>query len=365
MRSNNLKKVLFAGGAALIAVFAAPSASAQADDLVQLDAQLPGTLVNDPTRIDWVVYGDTSADVVRDETIPGGKAAQQFTIRSNGPIYNIGAKVPLLREVARGDTITIGFYARKLSSDGAVQLRFQRDVEPYQGFGQTMVALNRQWTWHEVTAQADVSLSPEVGIVVFQFGQMPQSIEIGQVIVVTGANAIAAPEAESGQATRTATSSLPPPLQGSGTLLNAPENREWSFSADGGQTEERRENDIWLGRATRFLIDESLAEGSAHISRVPIEGAINAGDRLLFAIAARDLNEAGDGAYVGATLIDKQTGSPLAEPRYVKFAGKWQLGRIQFESPRDIDAGTAELALIFPDSGDRIDVGPVYVLRQN
>ena len=364
MRSNNFKKVLSAG-AALIAVFAAPSASAQADDLVQLDAQLPGTLVNDPTRIDWVVYGDTAAEVVRDESIPGGKAARQFTTRGSGPIYNIGAKVPLLRNVARGDTITIGFYARKLSDDGAVQIRFQRDVEPYQGFGQTMVDLNRQWTWHEVTAQADVSLSPEVGIVVFQFGQMPQSIEIGQTIVVTGANAIAAPEAESGQATRTATSPLPPPLQGAGTLLNAPEKREWSFSADGGQTEERQEEAIWLGRATRVAVDESLEEGSALIARLPIEGSISANDRLLFAIAARDLNEAGDGAYVGATLIDKQTGSPLAEPRYVKFAGKWQLGRIEFESPRDIDAGTAELALIFPDPGDRIDVGPVYVLRQN
>ena len=364
MRSDNLVKLL-AAIAGVITFAATQPAIAQSDDLAELDAQLPGTLVNDPTRIDWNIYGETSAEVVRDDAIPGGKAARRFTTRKPGPIYAVGAKVPLSKDIARGDTVTVGFYARKLSDDGAVQVRFQRDVEPYQGFGQTEVPLSREWTWHEVTAKADVSLAPGVGIVVFQFGQMPQSIEIGQTIVVKGASAIAPEATEAAPSPGAAVAALPSPLQGAGTLLNAPDKRDWIISADGGQAEQRQDSDIWLGRATRVVIDDPLDEGSALIARVPIEGAIRTGDQLLFAIAARDVNEGGDGAYLGATLIDKQTGELLAEPRYVKFAGKWQLGRIAFESPRGIAEGSAELALIFPDPGDRIDVGPVYVLRQD
>ena len=129
------------------------SAAAQdSDALEELDRQLPGELVNDPSRIDWQSYGaDLAASAVVDESIPGGGAARRFEIKRAAEfIYTAGTNIPLTKSVATGDTVTVGFYARTISADtddgkGVLRVRFQRNVEPYPGFGEETLSIGTEW----------------------------------------------------------------------------------------------------------------------------------------------------------------------------------------------------------------------------
>lgn len=72
---------LFAIGLTLAAPAAEPAVAQDKAALKELDRQLPGDLVNDPSRIDWQSYGaDLEASAVVDESIPGGGAARRFEI---------------------------------------------------------------------------------------------------------------------------------------------------------------------------------------------------------------------------------------------------------------------------------------------
>ena len=112
--------ILAAFGLALAAISLPQAVLAQSSKqaLEQLDAQLPGDLVNDPSRLDWESYGaDLERQSMVDASIPGGGAAIRFEIRrADEFIYAAGTNVPLIKSVGRGDDVTIGFYARTIEA---------------------------------------------------------------------------------------------------------------------------------------------------------------------------------------------------------------------------------------------------------
>ena len=65
--------------AAVFSVSAPVLADQPTAELQALDDALPGTLINDPTRLDWQIFGaDQTSKPVKGENIPGGKAATQM-----------------------------------------------------------------------------------------------------------------------------------------------------------------------------------------------------------------------------------------------------------------------------------------------
>lgn len=166
------------------------------DYLVPVDQALPGGLMNDPTDMSWTHYGDAlSSEFIVDESYPGGGAAMRMVMSDSGEIHDGGMNIPLLGKVDRGDRITIGFFARMIetsSDDGLakVGVRFQQNVDPYPGFGEKVVDVAQGWGWYEVTAIADRNIRRD-GIVALQFGLTEQTVEIGQVVVVSGTRTIA------------------------------------------------------------------------------------------------------------------------------------------------------------------------------
>lgn len=161
--------------------------------LQPVDDLLEGGLINDPTDLNWDYYG-LGRSLVVDESYPGGGAALRIAMGSSGPVYAGGVNIPLLAPIRDGDVVTVGFFARTIESNagdgmGQVHVRFQRDRDPYPGFGDTMVEVGPDWQWYEVTARADQSIRRE-GIVALQFGRARQTVEVGQAIVVTGAETI-------------------------------------------------------------------------------------------------------------------------------------------------------------------------------
>ena len=180
----------------LLSATAAP-AQDLSPELQALDAKLPGTLINDPSRLDWATQGQGFKQKgITDPAIPGGGAAVEFEIRKADPEpYSIQAFVPLLSKIAKGDTVTIGFYARALSAEtadgkGTISVRFQQNADPWPGFGDAQVTVGSEWAWHEVSGISNINIAKDVAVVALQLAGAKQTVQIGQAIVVKGAAAI-------------------------------------------------------------------------------------------------------------------------------------------------------------------------------
>ena len=373
---SRLSATICAGLLATTGIMPLPAAAQDSEMLNALDAQLPGDLVNDPSRIDWQSYGaDLNASAVVDESIPGGGAARRFEIKRAAEfIYTAGTNIPLVEAVNRGETVTIGFYARAVEADtddgkGVVRVRFQRNAEPYPGFGEQTLSIGTEWEWYEVSAEAEQKLRTKDGIVAIQFGRTRQIIEIGQAIVVSGAAKIAeaAPVQVAAARVQTAELEMPDALEGAGTLINDPGQGTWKFGGSAGTYANRDEPEIWMMKATRFEIAQPGTELTDLSTTIPINQAIRQGDELMIAIAARTISSNNaDGKAVAASRI-QGTAPPFESFAANRFTvgENWQLVRIKTKAPRDYDAGGAELELYFGGTQQAVDLGPVYVFKTN
>ena len=159
--------------------------------LSALDGELPGWLINDPSSLDWAVYGDrVQVKPVQDETIPGGGAALRLTSRKAGDPWSAGVNVPLIADIEEGRPVVIGFWARSVGGLGELLVRFQQNREPYPGFGDTEVPLTEEWRFIEVSGIADRAIKQSDAIVTIQFGAAKQTVEIGQALVLVGSESI-------------------------------------------------------------------------------------------------------------------------------------------------------------------------------
>jgi len=349
----------------------APTTPAVGGVLGELQKQLPGRLINDPTRIDWPTNGAMKVKPVQDAAIPGGGAARRYTVASKlANPWEAQTLMPLTVGIAQGQTITLGFYARTLSSraadgKGVVGVRFNQNSAPYPGFGDTTVSVGPEWQWYEVSAVAPRAMAKDVATVAFQLGGAVQEIEVGQAIVIEGAPSI---QKTAQVAAATDEPQLMPQLQGQGTLLNRPGERRWGNSKTAGYAgswEDRAEPKIWLGQATRYTAPAVGANVWDLGASIPIAEGIKAGDKLLIAVAARTESAAApDGKAKVALRVQG------ASPPYDGFADNsvaigpnWQLIRLKTTATRDFAPGQATVALHFAGAVQSVDIGPVYVIK--
>lgn len=353
---------LAAGALALPAVAMAQELS---PELQALDEQLPGTLINDPTGLDWETNGEGfQSRGFAEEGIPGG-AAREFTITKAGPQpYSIQAYVPLLSGVERGETLTVGFWARATEAGtddgkGVLGVRFQQNADPWPGFGDTTVELGPEWEWHEVSGVATTDIGRRDAVVTLQLAGARQTVQIGQTIVIKGAPQIVGDMSA-------ALIELPPPLRDeSGKLINRPDRRGWGHSGPAGAFAEQDDAAIWLGKATRFTVQEKGANRWDVGTSIPLDEGIEAGDRLLIAIAARTETAATEdgNAIVGIRVQSSEPPHPGFADNLFKVGENWQLIRVRTTATETIPAGKATIALHFAEAPQVVDIGPVYVLK--
>ena len=375
------RKLALASLVAAAALALTPAAPAQelSPELQALDAKLPGTLVSDPTRLDWATQGmGFKSKGVQDPAIPGGGAAVQFEIPKSGPQpYSIQAFVPLMSKIAKGETYTIGFYARTISADtpdgkGVIGVRFQQNSAPWPGFGDSTVKVGSDWDWHEVSGVATINASKQDAVVALQLAGAKQTVQIGQAIVVQGAAQILGATAPADQtaaikASLAATTDLPPPLQNVGRLIDRPAARDWGNSGPVGSYAQLDDKTIWLGKATRFTAAQKGTNRWDVATSIPLDEGIAEGDKLTIAFAAKTVSAStADGkALVGVRLQS-------SDPPYAGFADhvvavgpQWQLIRIETTATQAIPGGKATLALQFAEAPQVVDIGPVYVFKPN
>jgi hypothetical protein len=351
--------------AGAMAALTAPPAQAQQPDLAALDAQIPGTLLNDPTSLAWGRQGETlRVESLTDPAIPGGGAANRYRISRAGPNpYSAQASVEILQDIDKGDTVTVGFWARSVEpASGTLGLRIQRNADPWPGFADTTLTIGPEWKWHEVSAPATVDIAKGNGTLVFNLAGARQTIDIGQAIIVKGAASIAgtAPAATPAPA---ATVELPEPLRGAGRLVNNPAQRGWRNVGRAGAWQDRAEPAVWLGQATRFT---SSSAGSEDVTTtIPLGTAVTAGAKYLVAVVARTESAATDDgkALVGVRVQDSQPPNPAFANAAFKVGPTWQLVRIPVTATADLPADRAEIVLDFARAVQAVDIGPVYVLK--
>lgn len=361
-------------GLALAALACAiPTGGAAADqqaDLAALDAQLPGELINDPSRLDWASYGPGLEQQGVEAAGIGGGAAIRFGIAAKtAHPYEVATSFPLTAAVSKGEQVTIGFWARSLSADtpdgkARIGVRVQQNASPYDGFADRTLEVGADWAWYEASGVATLSLRKGAGQVVFHLGGARQVVEIGQAIAVKGAPAImhdtAAPAAPAHAAVE-----LPDPLKGTGRLINDPTQRGWGYNGpDGGMTP-RDDKTIWLGKATRFTTQAVGATRWDVGTAIPVGEALTTGEKLIVAIAARTESAATDDgkALVG---IRVQTNAPPYDgfgDAAFKVGANWQLIRVPLTVAQDMPAGQATVALQFAGAVQSVDIGPVYIFK--
>jgi hypothetical protein len=186
MKSQLLAVLLIAGGVGVPAVFAQqPNAALQA-----LDDALPGTLINNPTKMNWPVFGSgASSRQVRAPGVPGDYALQVQSPSAASTLYAIGFNAPLTSEVKVGQHITVAFWARAVRAatpdqQGVLGIRLQRNSAPYPGFGDTRLAIVKEWKLYEVKFVADQAITADLAVVGFQLSGARQTIEVGQTYVL-------------------------------------------------------------------------------------------------------------------------------------------------------------------------------------
>lgn len=344
-------------------------AAAQADNaaaLAELDAKLPGELINDPTSLAWDTQGEgLKVKGITGAEIPGGGAAGHFNVHSPGPnTWSVQVYVPLTAPVAKGEVVTFGFWARSAAAPGGrttgqVSVRIQENVDPWPGFGDTQLTIEPDWKWYEVSATATSDISRRNGVMVLQLGGVRQEIEIGQAIVVKGANRImgdgARPQAP-----------LPPQLEGKGQLVSQPDSRSWAFEGAEASRAAREDRSIYLGRAVQFVSPAAAANAWDIQASVPLTEDIKAGDKLLVAVAAKTVSAATDDgrALVGIRIQENRAPfAGFADNRF-KVGPNWQLVQIRTTATTDLPAGTGMVSLHFAGAEQTVDIGPVYVLKE-
>ena len=371
-------KIVVAGLAASVLTLPA-LAQDLSPELQALDEQLPGNLVNDPTRLDWATQGeDFKSKGFAEDGIPGGGAAREFDIRKAGPQpYAIQAYVPLLSDIARGQTLTVGFWARatKAQTDdgkGMLGVRFQQNADPWPGFGDTTVKLGPEWEWHEVSGVASTAIPRKDAVVTFQLAGARQTLQTAQTTVVEGAPRIAATAPAAPSATDQALASLsaqfelPPPLREErGKLIVRPDLRSWGHSGPQGAIEDLDNQSIWLAKATRFTVAAKGANRWDVSTAIPLDEAIEVGDKLLIAIAARTQSATTeDGkAVVGVRVQSSEPPHDGFADNLFKVGEAWQLIRVRTTATQAIPAGRATVSLHFAEVPQVVDIGPVYVFK--
>jgi hypothetical protein len=332
--------------------------------LAQLEESLPGELINDPTSLAWNTQGDgLKVTSVTGEEIPGGGAASHFDIRRGGDnVWSVQAYVPLTKDIASGETVTLGFWARTAEppngGKGRVSIRIQDNVDPWPGFGDIALEIEPEWKWYEVSVQATRAIPRRNGVMVFQMGGVRQQLEIGQTIIVKGADKI------QGDGTRPQ-APLPPQIDGKGPLVSLPDSRDWTFFGPDQTRALREDRTIYLGRAARFTAAQAGENAWDIHANIPLTEEIKEGDRLLIAVAAKTVSaQTDDGrALIGIRVQKNEAPYEGFADNSFKVGPNWQLIQIRTTATIDVPAGTGLVVLHFAGAAQEVDVGPVYVLK--
>jgi hypothetical protein len=339
--------------------------------LQALDDLLPGSLINDPTRLDWAVYGPgASSKTIKDDKIPGGKAALQVTVpKAGATLYEVGTNAPITAAIAPRADLVVAFYARTVSSgrsdgNGIIGVRFQQNAAPYPGFGDTTMVIGKEWQLYEVSARSNMAVPAGEGVVAFQLAGAKQVIQIGQTFVVSGVKSLRSP---TGGLQQQALLDLPAQLQGKGTLISDLANKQWPVFGTAGTSKVVPAPGIpgSGGSALQVTTKAATANPFDVGLLVPVTGNVAEGDVLLIGVLVRTApGSSGDGiGKVGIRVQLNQAPYPGFGDNVLTVGPNWKLIQLRTQAKIALPAGKGAVALHFGSAAQSIEVGQVFVIN--
>ncbi len=341
------------------------------EQLQALDDALPGVLINDPSKLDWPIFGPgVVSKAIKDPEIPGGGGALQITSPTVAAhIYDIGANAPITASIQPGQKIVVAFYARTVKADtadgkGKLGLRIQQNATPYPGFGDKVLDIGTDWQLYEVRATSDIAIDKGLAVVNFQFSGAKQTIQIGQTIIVEGADSIRTVSTKSPVAA--ASTSLMPNLDGKGKAINSPENLQaWQYYGAGMTHSSVAVKNIPGGSAMAINVGKAGANVYDAGVIVPFSEAVTEGDVLTIAFVARTLSaETDTGAGKVALRVQRNVAPyPGFGDNTLSIGPNWKAYQLRTQAKIDIAAGEGAVALQVAAAQQSLEIGPVYVLN--
>ncbi len=133
----------------------APAAAAQDAEmeaaLAQLEAALPGKLINNPFTTKWDAEGPrVRSKVVASDTAPGGAAFEVSNRERLQNAYDARVVVPIDVDIAKGDEIEVAVWVRaqtpsKALGSGKADLQVVRNREPYDNIFSVEIRPGEDW----------------------------------------------------------------------------------------------------------------------------------------------------------------------------------------------------------------------------
>jgi len=354
-----------------LAVAAPVLAAAPTDELAKLQAQLPGKLINDPSRLDWDVNGAGAASkAIKGTDAPGGGALQVTVPKKGATAYEVGVNVPLTSGFTKGATYVVSFYARTIKANttdgnGVIGVRFQQNAAPYGGFGDTTKAITQDWHLYEVTAQSNLNVSKDQAVIGFQLSGAKQVIEIGQTIVQEGATSILKQAEAKIAKCDVITPVLPPTLADKGPVLTNIDTQNWDIYGTGETHKRVQACGVPGDSALEFDIAAKGASAYDIGTNLPLNDAIKEGDVLIVGVVARTIKAATvDGMGLIALRVQQDAAPyPGFGDHTIAFGPAWQLKRFMVRADRDIAKGHGTLAIQLAGAQQVIQVGRAYVIH--
>jgi hypothetical protein len=340
-------------------------------ELQALDDALPGTLINNPSDMQWAIFGpEVASKAIKDPNIPGGGGALQITSPKVGKnIYDIGANVPITAAIAPGQKFVVAFYAKTIKADtpdgkAKIGFRIQQDAAPYPGFGDTVISIGPDWQLYEIRGTSNIAIKKGLAVAGFQLSGAKQIIQIGQTIVVEGADSILASTKIA--AATPAASKMVPNLEGKGKLINEPGNQQaWGFY--GADLTHKSVPAKSMPDGTATAINVAVAGKNSYDAGVsiPISEAITEGDVLTVAFVARTISaETDNGAGKIALRVQRNSAPyPGFGDNSLSIGPNWKLYQLRTQARMDIGKGEAAVALQLAGAKQSIEIGPIYVLN--
>jgi hypothetical protein len=359
-----------------LGVGTATGAKTRSPELQALDDALPGTLINDPSKLDLSIYGaGVTSKSVKDASIPGGGAAMQIVIPKAGQThFEIGANSALDTPVKKGQKIVVAFYARTIKAEtadgkGKIHVRVQQNAAPYTGFADAAFDVGSEWTLLEAKGVSNIDAAAGAVNVGFMLSAAKQTVQIGQIIVVEGADSIKTvtkTTAPAANANANSNALMMPNLTGKGKAINQAESLQLWQSYGEGLTKGLVPAKNMPGGTATAINMSSLGKNvyDAGIN-IPIAEALTQGDVLTIAFVARTISaETDTGA--GKVAIRVQHNKPPYNgfgDNVLNLGPNWKVYQLRTQAKIDVPAGEAVVALHLAGAKQSLEIGPVYVVN--
>jgi hypothetical protein len=356
--------------AASLALLLSGAAAAQqpTPELQALDDATLGTLINDPSALDWVVFGTgQTSKTIKSPEIPGGGAALQIAIPRVGKTpYEIGVNAPITGAIKSGTDVTAVFWARTIQSDakdgkGSIGVRYQQNAEPYAGFGDATLEIGKEWKQYQLTARSDRSFAKGQAVLSFQLSGAKQTIEIGQTIIVSGATSLLPKQAAAAAA---AEIELHPKLIGKGEVLTDYSTQNWPVYGSGFTQKSVPAKEVPGGQAVQFTIAAAGKNPYDIGLSIPVKRKIEAGQILTLAVAARTVSaETPDGkARLGVRIQQNAAPYPGFADNTLPIGPNWGMIQLRTQAKMTIEAGQAVVSVHLAGAKQVVEIGQVYLL---